>query len=155
MRKSKQNNEAAEDKPEKESDEQGLSFGKSFMEKNIVTAVKENVDPEKLERNMTLTKTKTPAELAQINSISEFPVPEKIKNILNQSGSKAEKIGKDKESKKRRHSDIEPKSIEPFTMYSTLPRSLRETKLVTNVKVEEDEEVLARVLPDTTTGHLG
>ena len=27
-------------------------------------------------------------------------------------------------------------------MYSTLPRSLRETKLVTNVKVEEDEEVL-------------
>ena len=28
-------------------------------------------------------------------------------------------------------------------MYSTLPRSLRETKLVTNVKVEEDEEVLS------------
>ena len=27
-------------------------------------------------------------------------------------------------------------------MYSTLPRSLRETKLVTNVKVEEDEEIL-------------
>ena len=27
-------------------------------------------------------------------------------------------------------------------MYSTLPRSLRETKLVTNVKVEEDEETL-------------
>ena len=41
-----------------------------------------------------------------------------------------------------RHSDIEPKSIEPFTMYSTLPRSLRETKLVTNVKVEEDEDTL-------------
>ena len=76
-----------------------MSFGKSFMEKNIVTAIKENVDPEKLERNMTLTKTKTPAELAQINSLSEFPVPEKIKNILNQSGSKVEK-----ESKKRIHS---------------------------------------------------
>ena len=27
-------------------------------------------------------------------------------------------------------------------MYSTLPRSLRETKLVTNVKVEEDEDTL-------------
>merc|ERR1719412_1512421 len=91
---------------------------------------------------MTLTKTKTPAELAQINSLSEFPVPEKIKNILNQNGQKVEKVGKAKESKKRRHSDIEPKSIEPFTMYSTLPRSLRETKLVTNVKVEEDEEKL-------------
>ena len=102
MRKSKQNNENAEDKSEKESDEQGMSFGKSFMEKNIVTAVKENVDPEKLERNMTLTKTKTPAQLAQINSISEFPVPEKIKNILSQNGPKVEKVGKEKESKKRR-----------------------------------------------------
>ena len=27
-------------------------------------------------------------------------------------------------------------------MYSTLPRSLKETKLVTNIKVEEDEDVL-------------
>merc|ERR1712001_643641 len=129
MRRSKQTSDNTEDKPENESEEQGMSFGKSFMEKNIVTAIKENVDPERLERDMTLTKTKTPAELAQINSLSEFPVPEKIKNILNQSGSKVEK-----ESKKRRHSDIEPKSLEPFTMYSTLPRSLRETKLVTNVK---------------------
>ena len=102
MRKSKQASDNTEDKPENESEEQGMSFGKSFMEKNIVTAVKENVDPEQLERDMTLTKTKTPAELAQINSLSEFPVPEKIKNILNQSGSKGDKVGKDKESKKRR-----------------------------------------------------
>ena len=41
-----------------------------------------------------------------------------------------------------RHSDIEPKTVEPFSMYSTLPRSLRETKLVTNVKVEEDQDTL-------------
>lgn len=41
-----------------------------------------------------------------------------------------------------RHSDIEIKSTEPFNIYSTLPRSLRDTKLVTNVKVEEDEETL-------------
>ena len=43
-----------------------------------------------------------------------------------------------------RHSACEPEGPpEPFSIYSTLPRSLRETKLVTNVKVEEDEEVLA------------
>ena len=41
-----------------------------------------------------------------------------------------------------RHSDIEIKSTEPFSIYSTLPKSLRDTKLVTNVKVEEDEETL-------------
>ena len=38
-----------------------------------------------------------------------------------------------------RHSVTEPEGPpEPFSLYSTLPRSMRETKLVTNVKVEED-----------------
>merc|ERR1711970_1370952 len=111
---------------------------RSWREQNIITAVKENLDPEELERNQTLTKTKTPAELAQINSISEFPVPDRIKNLLAFERKEAEK----KEPKKRRHSDCEPEVTEPFTLYSTLPRSLRETKLITNVKVEEDEEVL-------------
>eukprot|EP00091_Calanus_sinicus_P009984 TRINITY_DN231_c0_g1_i13.p1 TRINITY_DN231_c0_g1~~TRINITY_DN231_c0_g1_i13.p1 ORF type:complete len:274 (-),score=76.27 TRINITY_DN231_c0_g1_i13:474-1295(-) len=55
---------------------------KSMREQNIITAVKENLDPEELERNRTLTKTKTPAELAQINSLAEFPVPEKLKHLL-------------------------------------------------------------------------
>merc|ERR1712142_386102 len=44
---------------------------KSMKEQNIITAVKENLDPEELERNRTLTQTKTPAELAQINSLAE------------------------------------------------------------------------------------
>merc|ERR1712180_264688 len=109
---------------------------RSLREQNIVTAVKENLDPEELERNQELTRTKTPAELAQINSLAEFPVPEKIKHLL----AFERKETEPKENKKRRHSDCEPEVSEPFTMYSTLPRSLRETKLVTNVKVEEDEE---------------
>merc|ERR1712130_148440 len=98
---------------------------KSFREQNIVTAVKENLDP---------------AELAQIHSLSEFPVPENIKKFLT-SERKADNTKK--EPKKRRHSVTEPEGPpEPFSLYSTLPRSMRETKLVTNVKVEEDEEVL-------------
>eukprot|EP00092_Neocalanus_flemingeri_P085459 GFUD01107548.1.p1 GENE.GFUD01107548.1~~GFUD01107548.1.p1 ORF type:complete len:2241 (+),score=686.17 GFUD01107548.1:98-6820(+) len=111
---------------------------KSMREQNIITAVKENLDPEELERNQALTKSKTPAELAQIHSLAEFPVPEKIKNLLTFERKENEK----KEPKKRRHSDCEPEIAEPFTMYSTLPRSLRETKLITNVKVEPDEERL-------------
>jgi len=111
---------------------------RSMREQNIITAVKENLDPEELERNQALTKSKTPAELSQIHSLAEFPVPEKLKNLLVFERKETEK----KEPKKRRHSDCEPEIAEPFTMYSTLPRSLRETKLVTNVKVEEDEEVL-------------
>merc|ERR1711990_583481 len=113
---------------------------KSFREQNIVTAVKENLDPEELARNQELTRSKTPAELAQIHSLSEFPVPENIKKFLT-SERKAENTKK--EPKKRRHSVTEPEGPpEPFSLYSTLPRSMRETKLVTNVKVEEDEEVL-------------
>eukprot|EP00092_Neocalanus_flemingeri_P008461 GFUD01009118.1.p1 GENE.GFUD01009118.1~~GFUD01009118.1.p1 ORF type:complete len:1981 (+),score=531.91 GFUD01009118.1:270-6212(+) len=111
---------------------------KSMREQNIITAVKENLDPEELERNQALTKAKTPAQLAQIHSLAEFPVPEKIKNLLTFERKENEK----KEPKKRRHSDCEPETAEPFTMYSTLPRSLRETKLITNVKVEPDEERL-------------
>jgi len=144
MRKSKQvQEENAEtngnDEPQEPKTLVETLIPKSLMEQNILTAVKENLDPEELERNQTLTRTKTPAQLAQINSISEFPVPDKIKNLLTSSGA-GDKVAP--ERKKRRHSDIEPKSVEPFSMYSTLPRSLRETKLVTNVKVEEDEETL-------------
>merc|ERR1719369_738463 len=113
---------------------------KSLREQNIVTAVKENLDPEELARNQTLTKTKTPAELAQIHSLSEFPVPENIKKFLTLE--RKEQTEK-KEPKKRRHSEAEAEGPpEPFSLYSTLPRSMRETKLVTNVKVEEDEDVL-------------
>ena len=36
---------------------------RSWREQNIVTAVKENLDPEELERNQELTKTRTPAQV--------------------------------------------------------------------------------------------
>merc|ERR1712180_261279 len=55
---------------------------RSLREQNIVTAVKENLDPEELERNQELTRTKTPTELAQIHSLAEFPVPDNIKKFL-------------------------------------------------------------------------
>jgi len=149
MRKSKQTNQDKEEQDGEEVtmpkniDDLGKAIlPKSLFEQKLVTAIKENVDPEKLERNRALTQTKTPAQLAQINSLGEFPVPAKIKNIFNQTGEKKEQPVAP--PKKRRHSDIEPKSVEPFSMYSTLPKSLRETKLVTNVKVEEDEKVLKR-----------
>ena len=71
---------------------------RSMREQNIITAVKENLDPEELERNQALTKSKTPAELSQIHSLAEFPVPEKLKNLLVFERKETEK----KEPKKRR-----------------------------------------------------
>ena len=107
IRKSKQSDNDNEEKQDSEftmpknMDDLGKAvLPKSFFEQNIVTAVKENIDPEELERNRTLTKTKTPAQLAEINSITEFPVPDKLKTLLN-SSSKA-KDAQPTESKKRR-----------------------------------------------------
>merc|ERR1712080_319355 len=55
-----------------------------------------------------------------------------------------------KETKKRRHSVTEPEEPagppEPFSLCATLPRSLRETKLVTVVK-EEDQELVQTHTP--------
>merc|ERR1712117_462454 len=86
---------------------------KSFREQNL--------DPEELARNQELTRSKTPAELAQIHSLSEFPVPENIKKFLT-SEKKADNTKN--EPKKRRHSVTEPEGPpEPFSLYSTLPRS--------------------------------
>ena len=55
---------------------------KSWKEQNIVTSVKENVDPTLLEERQQLVKNKTPAELAQIRSLADLPVPSRIKNIF-------------------------------------------------------------------------
>ena len=97
LRKAKQANQDQEEQENtevtmpKNMDDLGMSLlPKSLFEQKLVTAIKENVDPEKLERNRQLTQTKTPAQLAQINSLVEFPVPEKIKNIFNQTGEKME-----------------------------------------------------------------
>lgn len=93
VRKSKQNQEVengetSEMTMHKSIDELGKTIlPASFFEQNIVTAVKENLDPEQLEKNRTLTKTKTPAQLAAINSISDIPVPDKIKSLLSSGGS--------------------------------------------------------------------
>ena len=93
IRKSKQHNteqdeEATEDAAmPKNIDELGRSLlPKSLFEQNIVTAVKENVDPEELEKNRALTQSKTPAQLAEIKSLGDIPVPDKIKNIFTQAG---------------------------------------------------------------------
>merc|ERR1712227_141400 len=122
---------------------------KSFFEQNIVTAVKENIDPEELERNRTLTQTKTPAQLAEINSITEFPVPDKIKNLLSSSSAAKDQETKPSESKKRRKitndNDEEARNL-PLSekLYGTLPASLKETKLVVKVVCEDPEVQAAR-----------
>merc|ERR1712088_801485 len=119
---------------------------KSFREQNIVTAVKENLDPEELARNQELTRSKTPAELAQIHSLSEFPVPDNIKKFLT-SERKAENTKK--EPKKRRVGGDSPLAMPRNTkelgeaLYRGLPSSLT-APVVVRSKVEDPTVLIER-----------
>lgn len=55
---------------------------RSLKEKNLITSVKENEDDKVLEERRNLVKTMSPAQLAQLNSITDFPVPSRITNIF-------------------------------------------------------------------------
>ena len=83
--------------------------------------------------NIALTKGKTPAELSKISKISDFPLPSFKKHA--DSGEPSDKVEEDGEEKP-----------EGFG-YHTLPRSLRETKLITAVVESEvdDEDLIKRM----------
>ena len=55
---------------------------KSWKEQNLVTKVKVEEDLDKLAERQKLTQEKTPAELAQISSISDMPIPTALENFL-------------------------------------------------------------------------
>merc|ERR1711874_862491 len=96
----------------------------------------ENGEEVEAEAGMTMPKTKTPAELAQIKSLAQFPVPDNIKKFL--TSEKKEEDTTKKEPKKRRRN----LTTGTFLTADYLPQSWCETKLVCRTKVEEDPDVL-------------
>lgn len=58
---------------------------RSWRTQNLVTSVREISDLEELARRKQLIETKKPGELGNINSISDFPVPAKIKTFMSPS----------------------------------------------------------------------
>ena len=55
---------------------------RSWREQNLVTSVKEMGDEKELAARRELVQSRSPAQLAQITSISEFPVPSRITNLV-------------------------------------------------------------------------
>ena len=55
---------------------------RSLRQQNLVTSVREMDDPKVLMERKELIKNYSPAELAQIKGISDFPVPTKITNMF-------------------------------------------------------------------------
>lgn len=113
---------------------------RSWRQKNLITSSREITDPEELAVRKHLIETKSPAELANFHSISDFPVPSKIKNFM----SPSEKIIAAQKNKKGESTEEEEGPKEPWSLYGTLARSMRETKLVTSTREMEDLDELAR-----------
>ena len=59
-----------------------FTLPKSWRETKLLTAVKVEEDEAVLAQKRNLTETKTPAELAQITSIADLPIPSALENFL-------------------------------------------------------------------------
>ena len=55
---------------------------RSLRQQNLVTSVREIDDPEMLKKRQELIKNYSPAQLAQIRGITDFPVPSKITTLF-------------------------------------------------------------------------
>merc|ERR1712106_1231047 len=105
------------------------------LKSELIVRSREIDDPEELEQRKELIRTHTPAQLSEINSISEFPVPKFLGNLV----SKTEPLEK-------KTSEVEAESV-PFSMekiYGTLPASLMDTKLLVKTETEDPEVQAAR-----------
>merc|ERR1711962_1933314 len=103
---------------------------RSMRETQLITNSKFEEDEERLKERQELTRTKSPTELSQISSVSDFPLPTPVENLL--------------KKKRKPKIDTEDKEKGSFKIYDTLPASLTETKLMTKSVVEEPEVQAAR-----------
>merc|ERR1711899_244472 len=113
-----------------------LSIPESLLTPLAVKSVVE--DQEVVAKNKEIIKTKSVGELAYIGGLSDFPIPDNVENLYN-------KLTATSSKRPAPAAPIErPTSPQSFkeTIYETLPRSMRETQLITNSKFEEDEERL-------------
>merc|ERR1711892_1272331 len=108
------------------------SIQSSSLNTKLVVRSREMEDPEELEHRKELIRTQTPAQLSEIHSLSEIPVPKFIGNLMS-----SEKKTEEPEAEK------EPFSIEKIYEAFT-PASLTETKLLVKTEMEDPEVQAAR-----------
>ena len=141
----KHNNNEPEEAEAVQSNGNGMSFEgfgynslpRSLRETKLITSVKESdADNEELNKRMEITKNLTPAQLSEIKSFKDFPIPDKVKHLM------------DKPIKPMTNGNVpkanEEEDTESKKAFSYIPESLRETKLITNVKECTDMDTLKR-----------
>merc|ERR1712106_963167 len=100
----------------------------SLMDTKLLVKT-ETEDPEVQAARAEIVKSKSVNELSQITSLSDIPIPEAIENLVKKSYAPAERKKKFKEK------------VKSQSMYSTLPRALKQDLLVKS-RIE-DPEILA------------
>jgi len=111
--------------------EMDFTVPKQLTMELAVTAVVE--DEEVMRQHREVAQNNTVAELSKVLTISDFPIPDTIENLL-----KKKDQGNDTDTMKS-----STLSLSAITSGKIIPESLRETKLITNIKVEKDQEKLA------------
>jgi len=96
------------------------------LKKEVMVRSKVEEDEEELKRRQNLVETKTPAELSQIHSFSEVPLPRRVEAWLHSSEQQPQKPSRSLHELRE-------------GLYDTLPKSLKDPILVSTVR--EDPEV--------------
>ena len=119
----------------------GGKFGAAFGSTKLVTKIKVTQDQDKLAGRRALTESQTPAQLGNITSLGDFPLPTTLERFMKSSDKKP------KAAPAAEATDAEDgKSgggLNLEDMYSNLPRAFKSEVLVKS-KVQEDEEKITQ-----------
>ena len=116
---------------------------KSWREQNLVTSAKVLDDQDEAKSRREIVKTKTPAQLAEFNSFSDIPIPARVKSILSPSERKIIAHHRQRRKSSSASGKIQASSVSTFKRENfnlSLPRSWKETKLVTQTRDDLDLE---------------
>ena len=119
----------------------GGKLAAAFGSTKLVTKVKVTQDREKLAGRRALTESQTPAQLGNITSLGDFPLPTTLERFMKSSDKKprASSAAAADDSEEGRSGG----GLNLDDMYSNLPRAFKSEVLVKS-KVQEDEEKITQ-----------
>ena len=118
----------------------GGKFGAAWGSTKLVTKIKVTQDQEKLAGRRALTESQSPAQLGNITSLGDFPLPTTLERFMKSSDKRPKAAAAAAEPEEGKASGG---GLNLEEMYSNLPRAFKSEVLVKS-KVQEDEEKLAQ-----------
>merc|ERR1712184_92676 len=108
------------------------SFKETIYETLLITNSKFEGDEERLKERQELTRTKRPTELSQISSMSDFPIPTTVENLLKKKSEQTETASPPVPARKKEKKE---------GIYDSIPASLKSELMVKTV--EQNQELVA------------